>query len=76
MADVFLPSVLALTPVRFSLRSFFRWVLRSLLRRFSDDQDDLLTYDEINADWDVRELERQHTCQHLERCLGHGISPN
>ena len=61
-------SALALTPVRFSLPSFFRWLQRLLFPPLNDDQDDL-TYDEIYAAWDVRQLEHQYSVQHLERCF-------
>ena len=58
----------ALISVRFSLPSFFRWLQRLLFPPLNDDQDDL-TYDEIYAAWDIRELEHQYTVQHCERCF-------
>ena len=64
-------SALVLISVRFSLRSFCRWLQRLLFPPLNDDQDDL-TYDEIYAAWDVRQLEHQYTVQHLERCLAQG----
>ena len=51
--------------------SFCRWLRRSFFPPFSDDQDDL-TYDEIYAAWDVRQLEHQYSVQHLERCIAKG----
>ena len=59
-------SALALTPVRFSLLSFFRWLQR-LLFPLNDDE---LTYDEIYAAWDVRQLEHQYDVS-----IANGASP-
>lgn len=51
--------------VRFSFPAFLRALWRSLFPPSFDD----LTYDEIHADWDIRKLEHQHQCEHLERCF-------
>ena len=64
-------SALALISVRFSLPSFFRWLQQLLFPPLNDDQDEL-TYDEIYATWDVRQLEHQYDVQHLERCWPKG----
>ena len=63
-------------PVLSAFLSFCRWLRRSFFPPFSDDQDDL-TYDEIgfselNANWDLREIEHQYSVQHCERCLAKG----
>ena len=51
--------------VRFSFLAYLRALWRSFFPPSSDD----LTYDEIYADWDIRQLEHQHQCEHLERCF-------
>ena len=64
--------------VRFSLPSFFRWLQRLLFPPLNDDQDDL-TYDEIYAAWDVRQLEHQYrrpTPRTLLGPKGRGATPS
>ena len=64
---------------RFSFRAYLRSLWRSFFPPSSDDltQDEAiytwdLTLDEVNADWDIRQLEHQYSVQHCERCFAKG----
>ena len=62
---------LAHTSVLSALLSYLRSLRRSYFPPSSDEQDEL-TYDEIYAAWDVRQLEHQYDVQHCERCFAQG----